>query len=118
MPPDDVTGVKWLEMSNNVYHYQMIAVAMAADGRGWPRIVVFAAVGRPRKLPWQLPWTSADFCGDCRVSVAMAADGRGNCRGNCRGLPWVAMIGTTDFATDRTTARAVASSVAFAVEVP
>ena len=20
VPPDDITGVKWLEMSNNVYH--------------------------------------------------------------------------------------------------
>ena len=56
----------------------------------------------------------------------MAADGRGNrlcsfrgkCRGHCRGLPWVAMVGTTEVATGRTAARAVATSVAFAVEVP
>ena len=88
--------------------------------------VEIAAVGRPWKLPWQLPRTFADFCGDCRVSVAMAAVGRGNChdssrgnsRGNCCGLPWVAMTGTTECATDRTTARAMAILVAFTVEVP
>ena len=94
-------------------------MAMAADGRGWPWS--FAAVGRPRELPWQLPRTSADFRGDCRD-----AQGRGNChgrfrencRGDCRGLPWVAMVGSTDVATDRTAARAVATTMVFAVEVP
>ena len=39
--------------------------------------VEIAAVGRPRKLPWKLPWTSADFRGDCRVAI-----------GNRRGWPW------------------------------
>ena len=62
--------------------------------------------------------------------MAMAADGRGrpwkllwfdvggNDRVNCHGLPWVAMVGATEFATDRTAARAVATTVAFAVEAP
>ena len=66
-----------------------------------------------------------DFRGDCRVAVAMAMDGRGNChgsfrncRGNCRGLAWVVMVGTMEFAKDRTAARDVATTVAFAVEVP
>ena len=90
-------------------------MAMAADGRGRPRMAVeIAAVGRQRKLPGQLPRTSAEFRGDCRVAVAIAADGRGN----CRGLLWVAMIGKTEFTTDRTAARAVATAVAFAVEMP
>ena len=58
--------------------------------------------------------------------MAMAADDRGrpwfdvrgNYRGNCRGLPWVAMVGTTEFATERTAARAVEApwAVALAVE--
>ena len=63
---------------------------------------------------------SADFRGHCRDAVAMAADGRGsgNCRVNCRGLSYVAMVGTTEFATDRTAARAIATTVVFAVEVP
>ena len=78
-----------------------------------------AAVGRPRKLPRQLPRNSADFRGDCRVAVAMAADGRGNYH------PWQLPRtsvrchgGTTEFATDRTVVRAVATTVAFAAEVP
>ena len=33
-------------------------------------------------------------------------------------LPWVAMVGTTEVATDRTAARAMATTVAFAVEAP
>ena len=60
-----------------------IAVAMAADGRGWPR-----------KL--------------------LRLDVRRNCRGNCCGLPWIAMVGTTEFAaTGRTTAHAVAIAADF-----
>ena len=90
---------------------------MAADGRGnfcglrsaeisvviatYRRIAVaMAAAGRGR--PWKLLWF----------------DVRGNYRGNCRGLPWVVMVGTTEFATDRTAARAVDTTVAFAVEAP
>ena len=76
--------------------------------------VEIAAVGRPWKLPWQLPRASADFRGDCRVAVAVAADARGN----CHELPWVAILATTECATDRTAARAVATTVAFAVKVP
>ena len=41
----------------------------------------------------------------------------GNFRGNCRGIPWVAMVGTTEFATDSAAARAVDTTVAFTVEV-
>ena len=37
---------------------------------------------------------------------------------NFRGLPSVAMVDTMEFATDRTAARAVATTVAVAVEVP
>ena len=66
--------------------------------------VEIASIERPRKLPWHLPRTSADFRGDCRVAVAMAADGRGNCHGSFRGFPCVAMVGTTEFATGRTAA--------------
>ena len=33
-------------------------------------------------------------------------------------LPWVAMIGTTEVATDRTAARAMATTVSLAVEAP
>ena len=70
--------------------------------------------------------TAAKFRGYCRVAVAMIAGGRrnchssfrGNCRGNDRGLPSVAMIGTTDFATDRTVARAMVTTVVVTVEVP
>ena len=36
------------------------------------------------ELPWHLPRTSADFRGERRVAVAMAADGHGN----ERGWPW------------------------------
>ena len=69
---------------------------------------------------------AADFRGSCRVSEDCRGwpwkllwfDVRGNYRGNCRGLPWVAMVGTTEFTTDRTAARAVATTVAFAVEAP
>ena len=45
---------------------------------------------------------AADFRGDCRVAVAMAAGGRGNRHGSFRGFPWGAMVGTTEFATERT----------------
>lgn len=69
---------------------------------------------------------SADFLGDCYSAVPMAADGRGSCYGsfleNVRtigcGFPWVAMVGTTEFDRDRTVARAVATAVAFAVDMP
>ena len=67
--------------------YQRIAVAIAANGSGWP---------------WKL----------------LRLDVRENCRGNCREVPWFSMVGTTEFATDRIAARAVATTVAFAVEVP
>ena len=33
-------------------------------------------------------------------------------------LPWVAMVGTTEVASDRTAARAMATTVALAVEAP
>ena len=33
-------------------------------------------------------------------------------------LPWVAMVGTTEVATDRTAARAIATTVALTVEAP
>ena len=33
-------------------------------------------------------------------------------------LPWVAMVGTTEVATDRTAARAMATTVALSVEAP
>ena len=69
---------------------------------------------------------SADLRSDCSDAVEMAADGCGNyhisfcgnCRHYCRGLSWVAMVGAAEFATDRTAVRAVATTVAFAVEVP
>ena len=64
--------------------------------------VEIASIGRPWQLPWQLPRTSADFRGDCRVAVEMAADGRGNCHGSVHGFPLVAMVCTTEFATERT----------------
>ena len=59
----------------------------------------------------------------------MAADGRGwpwklprqlprNYRGNRRGLPWVAMVGTTEFTTGITVARAGATTAAHVVEAP
>ena len=52
--------------------------------------------------------------------MAIAVDFRGSCRvsDDCRGWPWIAMVGTTEFATDRTAALAVATTVAFAVEAP
>ena len=78
-----------------------IAVAIAADFRG-NCCVSEGSRGNGRGWPWKLLWF----------------DVRGNCRGNCRGLPWVAMVGTTEFATDRTAARAVATTVACAVEAP
>ena len=70
--------------------YRRIAVAMAADGRGWPWS--FAAVGRPRELPWQLPRTSVVIAAmrmaveiatadSVKTAVAIAAD--------FRGLPWL-----------------------------
>ena len=34
------------------------------------------------------------------------------------GLPWFAMVGTKEFATDRAAARAVATTVSVVVEVP
>ena len=64
--------------------------------------VEIASIERRRKLPWQWPRTSADFRGDCRVALAMAADCRGNCHGIFPGSPWVAMVGTTEFSTERT----------------
>ena len=65
-----------------------------------------------------------------RIAVSMAAEGRAwpwkllqlavreNCRGNCRGLLWVAMLSTTEVATDRTTACSLTTTVAFAVKGP
>ena len=68
---------------------------------------------------------AADFRGNCRVSEDGRGNGRGwpfDVRGNCRAI-------AADFralpcwyhgflATDRTAARAVATTVAFAVEAP
>ena len=76
MPPNDITGEKWLEKSNNAYHYRRIAVAMAANGRGWPwKLLRLDDCGifrsNCRGLPWRLP--------RCR------GNGRGWPRGNCRG---------------------------------
>ena len=51
-----------------------------------------------RGMPWKLLWFYV--CG--------------NCSGNFRRLPWVAIVGTTEFSTDRTAARAVATTVTFA----
>ena len=104
---------------------------MTADGCGWPwNFLRLNVRGNCRRNCLGIRRTSvviaADFRGDCRVAMAMAADSCGNChgsfRGNCRddgrGLPWVDMVGTTEFATGRTTARAVATTVAFSVEAP
>ena len=92
-------------------------MAMAGDGRGLPwnflRLEIRVS---PRKQPWKLPQNSADVRGDCRVAVAMTTD-VGKFRGNCRELLWVAMFGTTEFATDRAAARAVDTPVAFTAEV-
>ena len=89
-----------------------LAVAMDADVRG------IASIERPRKLPWQLPRTFADFRGDCRVAVAMAADGRGNCTAvsaEFRGLP---LLVRRSLPRKEPRLRAVATTVAFAAEVP
>ena len=47
----------------------------------------------------------------------MAADGRGDCHGSFRGFSLIAVAGTTEFASERTALRAVATTVAFAVVV-
>ena len=60
VPPNDITGVQWLEMSNNVYHDRRVAVAMTADGRGWlcnflrldVRGTAVAFAADFRGLPW------------------------------------------------------------------
>ena len=69
---------------------------------------------------------AVDFRGKCLVSEdyhgwpwkLLWFDVRGNRRGNCRGLPWIAMVGTTEFATNRTAACAVATTVVFGVKAP
>ena len=57
---------------------------------------------------------AADFRGNCRVAEdcrdncrgwpckLLWFNVRGNCHGICPGLPWLAMVGTTEFAMDRT----------------
>ena len=86
-----------------------IATAMVAGVRGWPwKLLRLEVRGNSRANFRGLPGTSGDFRGDCRVVEAIAANGRGNrpgsfhenCRGSCRGLPSVAIAGTTEFATD------------------
>lgn len=89
-----------------------------------------AAEGRGNCFGWTSVETAvasvADFRGNCRVAVAMTADICGNYhgsfrrkfRGHCRVLPCVAMVGTTVFSTGRTAARAAATTVNFAVNVP
>ena len=65
VPPNDITGVKWLE------ECQITCITIGGLPWQWPRTAVdgrrkFAAFGRPRKLPWQLPRLP-------RTSVAIAA---------------------------------------------
>ena len=64
---------------------------MAADGRGncCCRTSAETAVVNATDAPGLL--------GDCRVAVAMAAVGCGN----CSGLQWVVMVGTMECATER-----------------
>ena len=66
-------------------------------------VVEIPLAGRSRKMSWKLPHYFADFRCDCRVAVATAAEVRGNGNGSR-----VAMVDTTEFATDRTAACAVA----------
>ena len=63
--------------------------------------VEIASIGRPRKLPRQLPRTSVVIAA---LSWQISADGRGNCHGSFRGFQWVAIVGTMEFATGRTAA--------------
>ena len=74
-------------------------MAITSDGRGGP---------------WKL--LRLDVRGKCRRNCHDSF--RGNCGGNCRGLPWIFMVVTTELTKDRTAARAVATTVAFAVERP
>ena len=77
--------------------------------------------------PWHEPW---QFPRQSPRQVPTTYHGRpwhnGKTHGNAYGmevvmeyavvLPWVAMVGTTEVATDRTAARAIATTVALAVE--
>ena len=69
-------------------------------------------------LPWQLPWNLAAFALDC-CSFAAAIDMEGAMEyavAVAAVLPWVDMAGPTEVATDRSAARAMATTVALAVE--
>ena len=97
----DRTAARAVAIAANFRGNRRVSEGCRGNGRGRsPMSVDIASVGRPPKLPWQLPRISVDFRGYCRVAVAMTADGRGNFRDNCRGLSRVAMVGTTEFATD------------------
>ena len=64
--------------------YRRIAVEMVPDDRGWPwKLLETAEVGRPRKQPWQMPRTSADFRGWYGVCHGQ---NRGTCRGHSCGI--------------------------------
>ena len=103
--------------------YRRIAVTMAADGRRWPLKLLrldirgncrgnFRGLPRTSVVIAALPWRWPRMAGEISTQFP-------------RKLPWqlprtsrVAMVGTTEFATDRIAARAVATTVAFAVEMP
>ena len=97
MPLNDITGVKWFEMSYIVHHYRRIVVTMAADCRGWPwkllRLDVRGncrgnCLGLPRTsmvitaLPWQWPRmtvktarTAAETSAEAAVAIAASFRG-------------------------------------------
>ena len=116
----DRTAARAVANSADFRGIRRVSEYYRGNGRRRPRMAVeIASNRRPWKMTWQLPPTSADLRRDCRVAEAMTGDGRGKShrslrekfRGICRGLSWVAMVGTTAFATDRTAERAVATTV-------
>ena len=110
------SGLTSVEVAVAIAACWRIAVAIATDGRGMPLNVR----GNCSLLPWHLP--RKDSRGNCRGiswhSPLIAAAMDMEAMKYAVVLPWIAMVGTTEVATDRTTARAMARTVARAVEAP
>ena len=66
----DRTAVRALAIAADFCGNRRASEDCRVNGRGRPRMAVeISSVGRPRKLPWQLPQNYAGFCGDCRVAA-------------------------------------------------
>ena len=81
------------------------AAGKTRPARGMYIICLFG--GAPRQCPWASTAAAIDVEVAMEYSMAVTVI-----------LPWVAMVGTTEVDTDGTAARAMATTVALAVEAP